>query len=288
MNIEDGLEEQMKEISSVNGVCLSLEERIKILTMLDQLKSDIKCDEMQFWGKIIGAEKDYYIARAFYYKGYKNFPKKKYFFCSSNNFIFSELSEIQPHHFDEFYKFNTYFIGNPDLILEKFDSSQNKNTNEVIGDTFKPQLKKKNMTETDRLSFVGRTIDHDTSIVSVGAYKMLPISEIRRNDLFEGLSSDDLDKKEKYLHLRPVENQEKKDKIDMGKAVLDFDFLDSIVEDPIKDCWSVHVDNMKTICTLRNLVWPGYFAYHKANTNEFGGVYIGHGIKNVDIAFMQQ
>ena len=288
MNIEDGLEEQMKEISSVNGVCLSLEERIKILTMLDQLKSDIKCDEMQFWGKIIGAEKDYYIARAFYYKGYKNFPKKKYFFCSSNNFIFSELPEIQPHHFDEFYKFNTYFIGNPDLILEKFDSSQNKNTNEVIGDTFKLQLKKKNMTETDRLSFVVRTIDHDTSIVPFGAYKMLPISEIRRNDLFEGLSSDDLDKKEKYLHLRPVENQEKKDKIDMGKAVLNFDFLDSIVEDPIKDCWSVHVDNMKTICTLRNLVWPGYFAYHKANTNEFGGVYIGHGIKNVDIAFMQQ
>ena len=32
MNIEDSLEEQMKEISEVNGVCLSLEERIKILT----------------------------------------------------------------------------------------------------------------------------------------------------------------------------------------------------------------------------------------------------------------
>ena len=76
MNIEEGLEEQMKEISEVNGVCLSLEERIKILTTLDQLKTDIKCDEMQFWGKIIGAEKDYYISKAFYFKGYKNFQKK--------------------------------------------------------------------------------------------------------------------------------------------------------------------------------------------------------------------
>ena len=45
---------------------------------------------------------------------------------------------------------------------------------------------------------------------------------------------------------------------------------------------------MKSICNLRNLIWPGYFAYHKANTNEFGGVYIGYGIKNVDIPFMQQ
>ena len=288
MNIEDGLEEQMKEISAVNGVCLSLEERIKLLTMLDQLKSDIKCDEMQFWGKIIGAEKDYYISKAFYFKGFKNFPKKKYFFCSSNNFIFSELPDIQPHHFDNFYKFNTYFIGNPDIILEKYDLAQNKNTDEVIGDTFKPQLKKKNMTETDRLSFVVRTIDHDTSVVPIGGYKMLPIGELRRNDLFEGLSSQDLDKSEKYVHLRPVENQEKKDKIEMGKAVFDFDFLDSINEDPIKGSWSIHVDEMKSVSTLRNLVWPGYFAYHKAYTNEFAGVYIGYGIKNIDIPFMQQ
>ena len=287
MNIEQGLEESMKEISSVNGVCLSLEERIKLIAILDQLKSDIKCDEMQFWGKIIGAEKDYYISKALYYKGSQNFPKKKYFFCSSN-FIFSELPDVQPHHIDNFYKFNTYFIGNPDIILEKYDLDQNKNLDEVIGDTFKPKLKKKNMTETDRLSFVVRTIDHDTSVVPVGAYKMLPINELRRNDLFEGLGSEDLDKKEKYVHFRPVENKEKKDKIAMGKAVFDFEFLDSITDDPIKDTWSLHLDSTRAICTLRNLIWPGYFAYHKANTDEYGGVYIGYGIKNNDIPFMQQ
>jgi radial spoke head protein 9 len=288
MNIEQGIEENMKEISAVNGVCLSLEERIKLITILDQLKSDIKCDEMLFWGKILGAEKDYYISKALYYKGFQNFPKKKYFFCSSTNFIFSELPDIQPHHIDNFYKFNTYFIGNPDIILEKYESEQNKNLDEVIGDTFKPQLRKKNMTETDRLSFVVRTIDHDTSVVPVGSFKMLPINELRRNDLFEGLNSEDLDKKEKYVHFRPVENQEKKDKISMGKAVFDFDFLDSIADDPIKDSWSIHLDSTKTTSTLRNLIWPGYFAYHKANTDEFGGVYIGYGIKNIDIPFIQQ
>jgi radial spoke head protein 9 len=288
MNIEQGIEESMKEISAVNGVCLSLEERIKLMTILDQLKSDIKCDEMLFWGKILGAEKDYYISKALYYKGFQNFPKKKYFFCSSTNFIFSELPDIQPHHIDNFYKFNTYFIGNPDIILEKYESEQNKNLDEVIGDTFKPQLRKKNMTETDRLSFVVRTIDHDTSVVPVGSFKMLPINELRRNDLFEGLNSEDLDKKEKYVHFRPVENQEKRDKISMGKAVFDFDFLDSIADDPIKDSWTIHLDSTKTTSTLRNLIWPGYFAYHKANTDEFGGVYIGYGIKNIDIPFMQQ
>ena len=289
MNIENGLEDPMKEISSFNGVCLSLVERLKLETVLDQLKSDIKCDEMQFWGIIYGSEKDYYIAKALYYKGYPYFPKKKYYFCSSSNFIFSELPSVYPHHIPDFHKFNTYFIGNPDIILEKYDSEKINNLgDDMTGDNFKPKTKKKNMTETDRLSYVVRAIDRDTSVAPVGGFKMMPINELRRNDLFEGLNSEDLDKKEKYVHFRPVENQEKKDKIDMGKAVLDFEFLDSIVDDPIKDSWSIHVDSTRTISSLRSLVWPGYFAYCKANSNEFGGVYFGYGIKNIDIPFMQQ
>ena len=80
MNIEQGLEENMREISAANGVCLSLVERLKLETTLDQLKSDIKCDEMQFWGIIYGAEKDYYISKALYYKGYPEFPKKNIIF----------------------------------------------------------------------------------------------------------------------------------------------------------------------------------------------------------------
>ena len=289
MNIENGLEEPMKSISAFNGVCLSLVERIKLETTLDQLKSDIKCDEMQFWGIIFGAEKDYYIAKALYYKGFPQFPKKKYFFCSSSNFIFSELPSLNPHQIPDFHKFNTYFIGNPDIILEKYDSGNSSNFDEENeDDSFKPKIKKKNMTETDRLSFVVRAIDRDCSVVPVGGFKMMPINELRRNDLFEGINSDDLDKKEKYAHFRPVENQEKKDKIAMGKAVLDFEFLDSIADDPIKDSWSIHVDSTRTVSSLRSIVWPGYFAYCKANSDQFGGVYIGYGIKNVDIPFMQQ
>ena len=289
MNIENGLEEPMKEISAFNGVCLSLVERIKLETTLDQLKCDIKCDEMQFWGIIYGSEKDYYIAKALYYKGYPQFPKKKYFFCSSSNFIFSELPSLQSHQIPNFHKFNTYFIGNPDIILEKYESNNAANFDEENeGDSFKPKAKKKNMTETDRLSFVVRAIDRECSVVPVGGFKMMPINELRRNDLFEGLNSEDLDKKEKYVHFRPVENQEKKDKIAMGKAVLDFEFLDSIADDPIKDSWSIHVDSTKTTSSIRSVVWPGYFAYCKANSDQFGGVYIGYGIKNVDIPFMQQ
>ena len=287
MLIDTGIDEHMKSISAFNCVSISIEEQIKLKTTLDQLKCDIKAEEMLFWGKILGAEKDYYIALAIYYKGFK-FPKKKFYFCSSSTFSFSELPEIQSHHLNEFSKFNTYFIGNPDVILEKFSDNKNININEQIGDIFKPNLKLKNLTESDRLSFVVRTIEHDTSIVPLGAFKMLPINEIRRNDLFEGLSSDELGKIENYFHFRKIESQNKKDMIDMGKAVFDFSFLDSLSDDNLKGAWSIQTDSAKTVCNIRSLVWNGYFAYHKANTNLFGSVYIGYGIKNMDIPFMQQ
>ena len=287
MLIDTGIDEHMKSISAFNCVSISIEEQIKLKTTLDQLKCDIKAEEMLFWGKILGAEKDYYIALAIYYKGFK-FPKKKFYFCSSSTFLFSELPEIQSHHLNEFSKFNTYFIGNPDVILEKFSDNKNININEQIGDIFKPNLKLKNLTESDRLSFVVRTIEHDTSIIPLGGFKMLPINEIRRNDLFEGLSSDELDKIENYFHFRKIESQNKKDMIDMGKAVFDFSFLDSLSDDNLKGAWSIQTDSAKTVCNIRSLVWNGYFAYHKANTNLFGSVYIGYGIKNMDIPFMQQ
>ena len=287
MLIDTGIDEHMKSISAFNCVSISIEEQIKLKTTLDQLKCDIKAEEMLFWGKILGAEKDYYIALAIYYKGFK-FPKKKFYFCSSSTFSFSELPEIQSHHLNEFSKFNTYFIGNPDVILEKFSDNKNININEQIGDIFKPNLKLKNLTESDRLSFVVRTIEHDTSIVPLGGFKMLPINEIRRNDLFEGLSSDEIGKLENYFHFRKIECQNKKDMIDMGKAVFDFSFLDSLSDDNLKGAWSIQTDSAKTVCNIRSLVWNGYFAYHKANTNLFGSVYIGYGIKNMDIPFMQQ
>ena len=57
MNVADGLEEHMNPIAAANGVTLSIEERLKLETTLDQLNADIKCDEMLFWGKIMGVEK---------------------------------------------------------------------------------------------------------------------------------------------------------------------------------------------------------------------------------------
>jgi len=83
----------------------------------------------------------------------------------------------------------------------------------------------------------------------------------------------------------------------MGECIFNFNFLDSIDQDEIKsnlyyelkiiDSWSVHLDSTKTIANVRSLLWPGYFAFHKANSKISAGVYIGFGIKNIDMAYMQ-
>jgi radial spoke head protein 9 len=191
MNIHEGIEELLKYVSTFNGVCLNIEERYKLEIALNNLHMDIKSEEIWFWGKIIGVEKDYYIALAIYFKEHQLFPKKKFYFCSSSNFIFSEMPEVLDHHLKDMERFNTYFIGNPDIILEKYDSiEENKqvdfeesNENEEI---FRPKFRLKNLTEGDRLSYLVRSVDHDTNVVPEGAFKMLPINEMRRNDTFTG------------------------------------------------------------------------------------------------------
>ena len=54
---------------------------------------------------------------------------------------------------------------------------------------------------------------------------MLPINEMRRNDLLEGISTEDLDKKEKYVNFRQVESREKKIKMPWTKLLLILIFI---------------------------------------------------------------
>ena len=50
--------------------------------------------------------------------------------------------------------------------------------------------------------------------------------------------------------------------------------------------WSIIKDSTQTVATLRSQLWPGYYGYHRANTAIYGSVYIGDGIKNIDLPFM--
>ena len=58
------------------------------------------------------------------------------------------------------------------------------------------------MNETNRLSFVIRTIDKDFTVLPVDEFIKMQINKLRRNDLFEGFNEIDLNKKEKYVYFK--------------------------------------------------------------------------------------
>jgi radial spoke head protein 9 len=51
-------------------------------------------------------------------------------------------------------------------------------------------------------------------------------------------------------------------------------------------CWSIFSDVTKTIAVVRSQLWPGFYAYHRCNTNVCGHIYIGDGLRNNDLPFM--
>lgn len=54
-----------------------------------------------------------------------------------------------------------------------------------------------------------------------------------------------------------------------------------------EQCWTIQKDEInQAIVVLRNRLWPGFTAYARANTPIFGSLYVGSGIKQVDLPFM--
>jgi radial spoke head protein 9 len=115
---------------------------------------------------------------------------------------------------------------------------------------------------------------------------MTPGGDLTRNKNFEGLGVAGLKEIKNYGHFRPVELAEKREMIDRGDALNMADFFDPIEKDTPKGSWSLVVDASGTLTCLRSQLWPGYFAYCKANCQAYGGVYIGDGIKHSDLPFM--
>lgn len=70
-----------------------------------------------------------------------------------------------------------------------------------------------------------------------------------------------------YMHLRPVQTNEKKSLCARNEDVLRADFLDSAANGSnAKGVWTVTKDVTQRFGVLRSRVWPGAVAYHRANT----------------------
>ena len=119
-----------------------------------------------------------------------------------------------------------------------------------------------------------------------GLFKFTPLKEAKRNEAFKGLSKDEAFQFENWKHFRVIQQKEKVELMMRDEAVYNNEFLDEITEDLPKHQWNIAKDCSGTIACVKNLLWPGYYAYHRTCTSVYGNLYIGYGIRNNDLPFM--
>ena len=117
---------------------------------------------------------------------------------------------------------------------------------------------------------------------------MTPEHQVRRNEAFRGLQLEASMRLENYLHFRNVQNVEKRAELDLPTAPFNERFLESAAEDQPRGSWTLQLDERRDSVMVRSLQWPGYQFFHKLNTNRFGAVYVGDGLKNLEIHFIVQ
>jgi radial spoke head protein 9 len=110
--------------------------------------------------------------------------------------------------------------------------------------------------------------------------------EVHRNESFQGLSKAETFTLNYYSHFRKVQQKDKREGIEKEDAIFQKNFLDDITLDKPTGVWSIQKDSTGTVAILRNLHWPGFYAFHKAGTKTFGSCYVGDGLKNADLPFM--
>ena len=131
-------------------------------------------------------------------------------------------------------------------------------------------------------------IENDCQLCPVGAFKMTPEHEVRRNETFKGLEGNDALDLSNYLHFRNVQDLQKKADLDLPTAPFNPHFLESVCHDQPKGCWNLVQDEKRESVVIRSFLWPGFQFYHKKGSNRFGSFYNGDGLKCLDIHFIVQ
>ena len=95
------------------------------------------------------------------------------------------------------------------------------------------------LTELDRLSYVIHSIERQCQIVPVGSYKKNTLGEVCVNDAFKGLKFDDLCDLNQYMHLRPIEQKEKRELEEREQDLFTHDFLDNASLEAPACSWTI-------------------------------------------------
>ena len=208
-------------------------------------------------------------------------PSKNFYWCTSQNYTFASLPNVKPEQASQLIDLGCLFSGEFDTVLIESNEPP-----QVIDAAAGIILPPKHLTELDRLAATVREVDRSCCAVPRGSMKFTPLNQVKFNEAFRGQSRTDAFKLSGWVHFRPVENKKQKDLIARQEAIFASDFLDDVSDDKPNFSWSIIKDTTGAVSTLRSQLWPGYYSFQRCNTPIYGSVYIGDGIRNIDLPFM--
>ncbi|KAI8801003.1 hypothetical protein BJ742DRAFT_716394 [Cladochytrium replicatum] len=251
------------------GFTLNEEEKTVLKSSMEIKLVEEKLKDMALWGKILGIQKDYYIAQG--WQGDDMFQRKYYYSLDMVNWL--QLANVS---YNELVLINTIhgrFYGDPayEYPLGKEKGLQ-RATSYLLH---------------KRLAGVVALISHESEIVPRGAYFRDASHNLKVNPSFLGLDCADLPDLGSYFHFRPGFNVNTKSFLERANRFdLSIDVLEPISKDEPRGAWAVQTEDGAKVAVLRSVLWPGYSFFHSLKPAKWGGFYFGTGQRNVSLGYM--
>lgn len=275
------LEFGLNFVSASEGVSLSVHEVAMLRASLAKLQASEKYGTVFFWGKIFGATRDYYIAYGIR-ATVAEFPVKQFYMATDANFVFADLPMLTKEEVSRIADFprDSPFSGEPETNLfpkseEEEAAAEEEDETELV------------LTELHRLTYVVQNIDYDCAVVPREAWIINDAHQVVPTPDWRGLGWTQLPDLTLYGHFRPAENIGKLRAMAKNDAEWrNHGFLDQVSGALPKGSWVTRMNALSSSVSLRSLLWPGYSFYAVADKSYYGSLYVGHGIKNYDLAFL--
>ncbi|KAM3602770.1 uncharacterized protein V6R79_010189 [Siganus canaliculatus] len=255
------------ELVSGNGHALNVEQRAALQTSMTILKKNYKFHRVLLWGKILGLKGNYFIAQG---RGEDEMKDKKnlYSFNCMDWFLLPNATDSLIEQVSKAAK--GCFQGDPSYVYECHDEK------EAVA----------NVNEESRLAVAIHRIDEEASVVPRGAFIKNLHNLVQVNRSFGGLSHSEAKKLDNFLHFSKPKHLKNRTVLEMAQFNPATDFLDVLSDDIPKGSWTLQFECAGKVCVLRSLLWLGLTFYHVPMTPQHGYIYVGNGIKNLDLPFM--
>lgn len=266
-----------------SGKLLSNEQLSQMCNSMTIAKHNNRFSKILFWGKIEGIKADYLIAQGIDASDELN-NRKVLYSTDGNDWHNLELPDEKTQ--DDAMQIRGRFMGDPSHEYEQHDFFRIGS-----GETRQDEAITIQVKEEARLATVIAKIDAEAMIVPRGAFLRSPAGVVTPNESFTGLSMDKAKNLENWLVFNGPVKLPQKNLLEQADATAPIDFLACASESvPVNGSWSVQVERGPgadaSLIKMRSLQWPGAEAAHIPATRQFSRVYLGNGIKNIDLPFM--